>query len=304
MRALLSLVCLGCCSAFKLTPLATRAAAVGGRTRPPVARDWGISAGRVGDLEAQEVLEEAEQELVGEKLYCLNVKLCIKPEVRTQFLRCIEANQRGTLGTEPAAVTYLFGEDESTPNTFHFFEQYRGVEGFNAHTKTSHFADWEAFAGTGPFTEPPVVSFYEEDAPGQSGLATVATGQSLFCLNVALHVKPERRDEFLAAMRADRDGALSSEPACATYLFGEDREAPNTFHMFEQYLGREGFAAHAESPYYKAWAAFKATDPFSKPATVSYYNTIELEADEAPAATERAAEDAAAPAGFEWGGVF
>ena len=69
-------------------------------------------------------------------------------------------------------------------------------------------------------------------------------------------------------------------------------------------VGRAGFEQHAKSAHYAAWSAFKATDPFSKPATVSYYNTIELEADEAPAATERAAEDAAAPAGFEWGGVF
>ena len=56
-------------------------------------------------------------------LYCLNVQLCVKPEVRAQFLECIKANQRGTLTKEPLAKTYIFGEDEKTPNTFHFFEQ-------------------------------------------------------------------------------------------------------------------------------------------------------------------------------------
>ena len=115
-------------------------------------RDWGVAAGRVpsDELEAEEALEE-----VSARLYCLNVKLCIKPEVRSEFLECIRANQRGTLTTEPLAVTYTFGEDESAPNTFHFFEQYEGGEGFNAHTQTPHFAAWERFAATEPFTAKP-----------------------------------------------------------------------------------------------------------------------------------------------------
>ena len=54
------------------------------------------------------------------------------------------------------------GEDTEQPNTFHFYEKYEGRGGFEAHTQTEHFADWEVFAATDPFTEPPVVSFYEE----------------------------------------------------------------------------------------------------------------------------------------------
>ena len=79
-------------------------------------------------------------------LYCLNVQLCIKPERRDEFLATIKANQAGTLSKEPLAVTYLFGEDETTPNTFHFHEKYKGRAGFEAHTKAPHFAVWETFA--------------------------------------------------------------------------------------------------------------------------------------------------------------
>jgi quinol monooxygenase YgiN len=232
-------------------------------------------------------------------LYCLSVKLCIKSEVRSEFLDCIAANQHGTLSSEPLAVTYVYGEDEKEPNTFHFFEQYQGVEGFEAHTKTPHFAAWEEFASTEPFTEPPVVTFYTDDGWSRPGLAEGEIGrQSLFCLNVALHVKEERRTEFLAAMRVDQNGALSVEQACATYLFGEDAKEPNTFHMFEQYIGREGFAEHAKSPYYGAWSDFKATDPFSKPATVAYYNTIEP----TPKATSQTVEEAVRPGTTSSGG--
>ena len=93
-------------------------------------------------------------------LYCLNVQLDVKLERREEFLKCIRANQRGTLSAEKLAVTYLWGEDERTPNTFHFFEQYVGKQGFLEHTDAPHFKDWEVFAGTDPFTAPPKVSFY------------------------------------------------------------------------------------------------------------------------------------------------
>ena len=122
------------------------AARLGFRRAVATMRAWGVEAGRLDDAEAQDLLDEAQAESSEAALYCLNVKLCIKPEVREEFLDCIRANQRGTLSSEPLAVTYVFGEDESTPNTFHFFEQYRGVEGFEAHTKSPHFADWETFA--------------------------------------------------------------------------------------------------------------------------------------------------------------
>ena len=210
-------------------------------------------------------------------LYCLNVELKVQPERRAEFLDCIRNNQDNTLASEPLAVTYLFGEDESTPNTFHFFEQYRGGEGFDAHTQTSHFAAWEAFAGTDPFSAPPRVAFYNADGPSIGGCGRhLDPHASLFSLAVRLRVKPERRSEFLDAIRVDRDGALASEALAVAYLFGEDVNEPNTFHMFEQYAGgREGFAAHAKTEHYQAWARFKETEPFEAPAKVDYYTTFE-----------------------------
>ena len=148
------------------------------------------------------------------------------------------------------------------------------------------------------------MSFYTEDTVGRPGPAVTAPGDSLFCLNVALHVKPDRRAEFLDAMRVDQAGALNSEPNAATYLFGEDASTPNTFHMFEQYIGRAGFEEHAQSPHYAAWAKFKATSPFAKPATVAYYNTIEGLSAAATADASAEAVGAPAPAGFAWGGTF
>ena len=99
-------------------------------------------------------------------LFCLNVCLRVKTERREEFLACIRANQKGTLTTEPLAVTYAYGEDESTPDMWRFFEQYEGKAGFEAHTKTEHFAAWEAFASSepSPFSAPPEVRFFVEDS--------------------------------------------------------------------------------------------------------------------------------------------
>lgn len=120
--------------------------------------------------------------------FCLNVKLCVRSERRDEFIACIRDNQKGTLSTEPLAVEYVWGEDVDQPNTFHFYgetlpgsepchegqaspltllpplhsEKYEGRRGFEAHQATPHFAAWEVFAASDPFTSPPVVEFYEE----------------------------------------------------------------------------------------------------------------------------------------------
>jgi quinol monooxygenase YgiN len=107
--------------------------------------------------------------------FCLNVKLCINPEVREEFLHVIYNNQKGS-HLEPLCLQYDFGESDTVPNTFHFHEQYTGTndgkEGFDAHAATPHFAAWEVFASRGSsgsttvqqFTSPPVVSFYKSIA--------------------------------------------------------------------------------------------------------------------------------------------
>eukprot|EP00302_Diacronema_sp_CCMP2436_P040894 CAMPEP_0180017002 /NCGR_PEP_ID=MMETSP0984-20121128/19652_1 /TAXON_ID=483367 /ORGANISM="non described non described, Strain CCMP 2436" /LENGTH=300 /DNA_ID=CAMNT_0021940063 /DNA_START=8 /DNA_END=910 /DNA_ORIENTATION=+ len=210
-------------------------------------------------------------------LYCVNVKLCVTPAARDTFLTCIRENQAGTLRTEPLAVKYLVGEDAHTPNTFHFLEQYMGEAGFAAHTESAHFKAWEVFAATEPFTAPPMVAFYEEDLIGPCAwaVADVNPGQALYCRSAALAVLPDRRVDFLAAARAAQQGALTFEQACATFIFGEDLNTPNTFHMFEQYMGEDGWLEHVKSESFAAWSTFEATAPFSSLPTAAFYETIE-----------------------------
>ena len=94
-------------------------------------------------------------------IFRLNVVLSIKPERRDEFLDCIVQTQNETL-VEAANVSYSFGEDAKTPNTFHFTESYIGKTGYEAHQKTSHFANWETFAASDPFSAEPIIHFYTE----------------------------------------------------------------------------------------------------------------------------------------------
>lgn len=96
--------------------------------------------------------------------FCLNVDLYPKAEVRPDFITCIVNNKAGSDNDEPLCTQYVWGESTSTPNTFHFHEEYLGEdggkEGFNAHTQAPHFAAWEKFAASSPFMQEPAVFFY------------------------------------------------------------------------------------------------------------------------------------------------
>jgi len=209
-------------------------------------------------------------------LYSLHVCLQVKPERRGEFLTCIEANQRGTMMSEPLAVRYLFGEDENMPNTFHFYEAYKSREGFEAHTKTPHFSDWESFVATEPLSAEPQVTFYTESVfEGNDSSGTRLPNLTIehYCLNVCLCVKPERRNEFLECIQANQRGTITSEPLAVTYLYGEDESTPNKFHLFEAYKGRAGFEAHTKAPHFAKWEEFVATEPLSASPQLAFYNS-------------------------------
>ena len=97
------------------------------------------------------------------KKFCVNVNLYVKPERREEFLKVIAINSAGTLANEPLNISYTWGESTTEKNTFHFQEQFKGKEGFDAHTQSPHFAVWQQFTDSedSPFWKPPSVIFFE-----------------------------------------------------------------------------------------------------------------------------------------------
>uniref|UniRef100_A0A7S4JE53 ABM domain-containing protein n=1 Tax=Odontella aurita TaxID=265563 RepID=A0A7S4JE53_9STRA len=94
--------------------------------------------------------------------YCVNAKVSIVPERREEFLNIIKEDQKLTLANEPGSIQFVVGEDKESTNTFYLFEQYENEEAFGAHGKAPHYAPWDAFVKTNPWSEggEPVVGLY------------------------------------------------------------------------------------------------------------------------------------------------
>jgi quinol monooxygenase YgiN len=214
------------------------------------------------------------------KKFCLNVTLWVKPERREEFLSVIRQNQQGTLANEPLVRLYAWGENTKEPNTFHFQEQYIGEEGFIAHTQSEHFAAWKKFAdeGESPFTQPPLVEFFEEPdleySTAITGAHPAENEDKKFGLNVTVFVKPERREDFLKVMKINHQGTLTTEAGVRIYTWGENTKEPNTFHVMEQYLGEAGFHAHTQSEHFAAFSKFAEESPFVKPSVFSFFQEM------------------------------
>ena len=204
------------------------------------------------------------------RLLCINATLHIRPERRAAFLQRIDSAQAAT-SHETLAHAYLYGEDESTPNTFHVHQAYLGRAGLDAHRATPHYAEWEAFAASEPFTAPVEAHIFDADFVPS---AAAPSEQPVLCLNVRFAVRPERREQFLREIAADHVGTMAHEPLARAMLVGEDTSAPGTFHLHEQFCrGRAGFRAHLAAVHFAPWQAFVDSQPFEEPGliTSSYY---------------------------------
>jgi len=101
-----------------------------------------------------------------------------------------------------------------------------------------------------------------------------------FGVNVRMSVKPDRRDDFLEAIRKHQKATLDNEPLSVEYLFGQDAKDENVFHVHEHYKGQEGYDMHKEASHLKDWNAFKDSDPFTQPPERNYFLVSDLPKDD------------------------
>mmetsp|Transcript_53459 Transcript_53459/g.130599 ORF Transcript_53459/g.130599 Transcript_53459/m.130599 type:complete len:214 (+) Transcript_53459:83-724(+) len=207
--------------------------------------------------------------------YALNAQLELKPERRDEFLKIILDDQRLTLSEEKGALQFVVGEDTTTPNKFYLHEQYVSEDAFKVHCAAPYFAMWQSFWDSGPFVVEPVVHFYRVERSHERTPVRPA-----ICLNVAVSIKPEKRDRFLEVIGNNQKGTRSAEPLNLQYDFGENATEPSTFHLHEEYqladdLGEGAVAAHRAAPHYKVWQQFlQGEDPCTKPPVISIFRTV------------------------------
>ena len=96
-----------------------------------------------------------------------------------------------------------------------------------------------------------------------------------YCLSVKLAVNPAKRDAFLAAIRNNAKGTLTTEPACRQYTWGESTTTPCTFHFQEQFDDKAGFDAHTMAPHFKIWEQFASQpDAFTAPPVLDFFEEL------------------------------
>ncbi len=75
----------------------------------------------------------------------------------------------------------------------------------------------------------------------------------MFSLTVQLEVRPQDRDEFLAAITANAEASVRDEPGChrfdVTAVEGDDHR----FVLYELYDDADAFEAHKRAPHFATW---------------------------------------------------
>jgi (4S)-4-hydroxy-5-phosphonooxypentane-2,3-dione isomerase len=75
----------------------------------------------------------------------------------------------------------------------------------------------------------------------------------MFSLMVQLEVRPEDRDEFLAAITANAAASVRDEPGCHRFDVIAVEGDENRFVLYELYDDAAAFEAHKRAPHFAAW---------------------------------------------------
>ena len=75
----------------------------------------------------------------------------------------------------------------------------------------------------------------------------------MFSLMVQLEVRPEDRDEFLAAITANAQASVHDEPGCHRFDVSAVEGDGTRFVLYELYDDAEAFEEHKRAPHFAAW---------------------------------------------------
>ena len=75
----------------------------------------------------------------------------------------------------------------------------------------------------------------------------------MFSLMVQLEVRPEDRDEFLAAITTNAEASVRDEPGCLRFDVSSVEDDENRFVLYELYRDAAAFEEHRAAPHFRAW---------------------------------------------------
>ena len=200
----------------------------------------------------------------GEGLFCLVVSVEVKPDRVDEFLAAMKIDAEGSR-KEPGCRRFDVLRDSSDPNKFLFYEAYVDDAAFATHQTYPHFAPWKAFEASGGVTS--LSAAFSTGTYFELGSSCPSEPADPLCLVVSVEVKPDRVDEFLAAMKTDAEGSRK-EPGCRRFDVLHDSSDPNKFLFYEAYVDDAAVSAHKAEPHFAPWVAFKASGGVASQAVV------------------------------------
>ena len=75
----------------------------------------------------------------------------------------------------------------------------------------------------------------------------------MFSLLVQVEVRPEDREEFLAAIGTNAESSVRDEPGCHRFDVSAVEGEDTRFVLYELYDDAAAFAAHKQTPHFRAW---------------------------------------------------
>jgi len=77
----------------------------------------------------------------------------------------------------------------------------------------------------------------------------------VIALIVNLHVRPERLDQFLAAIEENAERSFTDEPGCRYFDVTQNTSDPHHFIFYELYDDEAAIEAHRKAPHFAKWRA-------------------------------------------------
>jgi quinol monooxygenase YgiN len=95
----------------------------------------------------------------------------------------------------------------------------------------------------------------------------------MFALWVTVKVKPDQREQFLAAITDDAICSERDEPGCLRFNVFQDQSDENTYYFFELYRDEAAFDAHRATPHLARWRA-AAAEVLQEPSSAVRTNSV------------------------------
>ena len=222
----------------------------------------------------------------------INAVFVVNPNAKVEFLKAlqdqiIEATSiNHDDSTKPTVLQFVLGEDLDEEGTFHCHWKYECVSNPNEVIpnvpplvwETNPTAEWRRLQETSSLLAPPIYHAWTPKTTTARRNAPfnpkhISPGTTTFCLNASLYIHPDHREELLSLLEYAQCQSIQ-EPLCVEYQYGESLTIPNTFHVHQRYLGRdggkEGFDLHATTSHYQKWKQFASNKARFTQETVGY----------------------------------